>query len=196
MLPKLLAICRQFTKKAPDGVVFQEPFVPYIPDGWNGVLVLAVAQNVSTAGKVIVREYASYLEHLDTENRYWRLYPEKNQASPLVRAQPDALGIGPWDNGRGKEIVKGLQLDPAKVAVSNACPWSMRDSQGRDKPPSKACKEISAQFWTEMLEVLRPDTIITFGAISAEIMALAGYEHRCRKFAFPSQQNRNLGRYA
>ena len=37
----LLQVCEQCTLLAPAGAVVKEPYVPYVPDAWNGVLVLA-----------------------------------------------------------------------------------------------------------------------------------------------------------
>ena len=186
VLPKLLAICREFTKKAPDGVVFQEPFVPYIPDAWNGVLVLAVAQNLSTAGQVVVREYSTYLKNRTPTGRYWRLYPDKNQGSPLVRAQPDAFGIGPWDRKETQVVVSCLGYDPRHTAVSNGVPWSCRTASGCDSAPTPDMRDAAFEFWCEVFKVWRPARVITFGRIPEAIVQRAGLADRCLYVPFPA----------
>ena len=88
-----------------------EPYLPYLPDQWNGVLVLAEAQQLAGA-----REYLRWLRGLPPEQRMIRL------STP----NPSGVGVGPWDNGIVKLAVKAMMPDiqPEEVAVGNAVPWS------------------------------------------------------------------------
>jgi hypothetical protein len=44
-----LAVCRRFRDTAPTETIFPEPYLPYVPSDWNGILVLAEAQHLAVA---------------------------------------------------------------------------------------------------------------------------------------------------
>ncbi len=44
-----LAVCRRFRDAAPSETIFPEPYLPYVPSDWNGILVLAEAQHLAGA---------------------------------------------------------------------------------------------------------------------------------------------------
>ena len=59
----LTEICKNYGRyRGTSSVVVDIPFIPYIPDNWNGVLVLAEAQNL----QVLLRSS----ENLSTLSRY------------------------------------------------------------------------------------------------------------------------------
>ncbi len=185
---RLLAICREFTELAPDDVVVKEPYIPYIPGSWNGVLVLAIAQNQSLVQRIL-SEYCDYLDDLSPEARYWRLRPDRNPNNPLVRRQADALGIGPWDDeSMGvKMAVMCLGLCPQETAVSNAVPWSRRTEDNKDSPPAGVQHE-AISFWRSVFGVWRPERIVAVGRPAEDVVRRAGMAERCIYVPFPSGQ--------
>ena len=52
----LLTICEAFQRPKSENVVIEEPYIPYIPDKWNYVLVLAESQNLSSRNSDYVQE--------------------------------------------------------------------------------------------------------------------------------------------
>lgn len=49
---KLVAICKNYILPKKDRATVSEPYIPYIPKSWNGVLVLAEAQNHGEKAKM------------------------------------------------------------------------------------------------------------------------------------------------
>jgi len=76
-----LAVCRRFRDTVPSETIFPEPYLPYVPSDWNGILVLAEAQHLAGAST-----YRQWLADLPSEDRMRRL--------PKA---PGCLGVGPWD---------------------------------------------------------------------------------------------------
>lgn len=62
----LVDICQAERYKGSTAVVESVPYIPYIPENWNGVLVLAEAQNLSEN---------LYEKHTDMQ-KISRLYPK------------------------------------------------------------------------------------------------------------------------
>lgn len=66
---KLVEICQSYgAYKGSTKVVVDTPYIPYIPDNWNGVLVLAEAQNLN------VDDYGDFSE----QRKICRLYPNQD----------------------------------------------------------------------------------------------------------------------
>lgn len=63
--------------------VFLEPYIPYIPKKWNGILVLAEAQNLAKSNK----DYVDILNKMGMNRRIKRLY-EAIKTEKRVRIQP------------------------------------------------------------------------------------------------------------
>ena len=64
-----------------------EPYIPYVPNPWNGTLVLAEAQNhAKRSGQE--PGYLDWLKSLSSDERIERLY-----------LWSEDLGIQPWDDG-------------------------------------------------------------------------------------------------
>ena len=162
---KLLALCGRHVYHG-GGVVVPEPYVPFIPrlpSGWNGILVVAIAQNLADTQ----REYREWLESLKPHDRWNRLNID---GSPLK-----GIGIGPWDDGTIKLCVAALRGAKAvdRIAVSNAILWSGRDG-GAVELLSKQAGIASAEAWREMLHVTNPAEVIAFGSDAHKVMKKAG----------------------
>ncbi len=109
----MIEVCRRHVVSPDLHAILPEPYIPYIPDDWNGLLVLAESQNLASAG-----EYRERLEKASSEDRFVRLSRCKNGTG---------VGVQPWDDGHLKIAVKAaLDVDPARTAVSNAVPWSQQ----------------------------------------------------------------------
>ncbi len=143
-------------------VILPEPYIPFLPDDWdNGVLVLAEAQYLqekTADGREFVRKMK---EHLDGNGRIARVY----EGQTLFGDQ-SYIGIGPWDEGPLKLAVHAaLGLKPEECAVSNGILWSQVDSSGSSVNPEWEDPIIkkSIDLWGEMLDVIKPSTIVTAG---------------------------------
>lgn len=143
-------------------VVLPEPYIPYLPDDWkNGVLVLAEAQYLqekTAAGREFMKKMRDFL---DTDGRINRVY--KGQ---VLFENEIYLGIGPWDEGPLKLAVHAaLGLKPEECAVSNGILWSQVDSSGSSVNPEweGPIFKRSIGLWGEMLDVMKPSTIVTAG---------------------------------
>ena len=106
----VLAVCRKWRETAPVEAMVREPYLPHVPENWNGVLVLAEAQQLAGA-----HTYREWLNGLPSEQRMIR----------LSLKSPDGVGVGPWDNGIVKLALKAMlpEIDVEQTAVSNAVPW-------------------------------------------------------------------------
>jgi hypothetical protein len=67
----LLSICRKAGRSL-SGMVLAEPYIPFVPDEWNGILILSEAQNL---GKLF-GAHVGLLRDRSPEERLRRLYPE------------------------------------------------------------------------------------------------------------------------
>ena len=159
-LDELFAVCRRHAYEGGD-VVVPEPYVPHFPkkSRWNGVLVLAIAQNLSDSS----RDYRKWLQALEQRDRWNRLNLD---TSPL-----DGIGIGPWDDGTMKLSVAALLGVAAidRVAVSNAIVWSGRKT-GSSKHLSSQVEEASVSFWADLLDALQPNRVLAFSRRAATVM--------------------------
>lgn len=138
------------------------PYIPWVPDDWNGLLVLAEAQNLSNT-------YHYYREQLLSKTpteQICRLYELENGYK---------AGIKPWDDGSLKLAVEVIGRGPwTQTAVSNAVLWSQTTSTGGNQTPEGVLLDRSAKLWTEMLAVLRPKYILSAGKVARKVVAAAG----------------------
>ena len=174
-------LCREFADRAPDGVIFPEPYLPYVPAKWNGVLVLAEAQNLGNpeAGHVL------WLEGLPPEERIKRLY--------IAHSLGQDLGVGPWDNGITKLALKAMtpNLCLNKVAVSNAVPWSCRGEGVANVNPTAEMKDMAVDFWRELFAIWRPElkALILLGKVASDVMTRTGAGDDALELRLPVPQN-------
>ena len=172
---RLAALCRRYVLDSHSLVVVPEPYIPLIPEQWNGTLVLAEAQNL--AGKN--GNYPTWLKAASPEARIRRL------------GRSGHIGVGPWDDGSLKLAVEAaLQLRAAECAISNGIPWSLVNSDGNNQNPSKDLVARSAALWAEMLAVLQPAHLVTVGMKAHAVVseALKGSQLKLKRttWALPS----------
>lgn len=137
----------------------REPYIPHIPKNWNGILVLAEAQNHAGANA----EYLKRLESLTARQRYERLYLDG-----------DRVGIQPWDDGTLKFAIEAaFRISAPETAVSNAILWSLRKSELANARPSRELGKASALVWKELLAILKPSHIIAAEAEARDVLEIA-----------------------
>lgn len=118
---------------------------------------LAEAQNLSATHK----KYRDKLLAMTPETRIRRLTARTDRK----------LGIKPWDDGLLKiavEVMLGCRAE--ETAVGNAVFWSLIDRKDRNVNPTPAMIEHSARLWGQLLQQIRPERVITAGAIARSVM--------------------------
>ncbi|HAX62183.1 MAG TPA: hypothetical protein DCX95_06510 [Elusimicrobia bacterium] len=139
--------------------IFPEPYIPYIPDKWNGVLVLAEAQNLAKSND----DYVATLKAMNTRQRIERLYY-------AVKTE-NRVRIQPWDDGSLKlAVAAALTKNPEETAVSNSVMWSLRQKNGVNRNPSKYLKVKSSNIWAKLLKEIKPKIVLTAGAVARSII--------------------------
>jgi hypothetical protein len=166
-----LDVCAQHICESANAVI-SEPYIPHFPDGgneWNGILVVAEAQNLSDR----FSHYRSKLEALSRSGDREELWDRLNRS---LFCDGPAIGIGPWDDGTIKLSVACLRgVDSVdQVAVSNAVVWSAREG-GASEHLRREMTEASTQFWIDILRVLRPREILAFGSTARRVMHHTGF---------------------
>ena len=173
----LLDICRKYRDDAPAGVVFDEPYLPYVPSQWNGILVLAEAQNLSMPDK---NEYVKRLRKMSSEGRMKRLPDSEGKY----------IGVNPWDDGHAKLALKAMipNLELKRVAVSNAVPWSCVGDDGENKNPNEEMRKKASAFWRELFDRWEPELkkIIALGKVTRKVMSDAGMKDSVFALRLPS----------
>jgi len=137
--------------------LIKESYLPFIPKKWCGVLILAEAQNHSVHN----HEYVEWLRSLNPVDRAKRLFLKSDQ-----------LGVYPWDDGSLK--LAALSIFPGekaeRFAVGNAVMWSIRQENGSNANPTAEMIDKSIVFWKELLEVWRPNLIISAGKVAERVV--------------------------
>lgn len=157
---RALQICNDFRDEGL-GALVPEPYLPYIPDDWSGVLVLAESQNLAGSP-----DYLQRLRALPSEDRMRRLDPAiRSKLSPKA----DNLGVRPWDDAHLKLAILAMgfgELRLDQVAVGNAVPWSLGDGS-KNLNPNEGTVAASVKFWRELLPCL-PElrAVITVGRVA------------------------------
>jgi len=183
------------------GIVLPEPYIPYLPpvavgEDWNGVLLLAEAQNMGNREVV----YCDKLESAHQRDRWNRLnlsycrFPEKLRPSPCGVHRD--VAIAPWKNGVMPFVVVALAelhskaadvlgtdnglLAVQHVAVCNAVPWSRRNDKGGIlRPITKGLwspdAEHAVDFWRDLIPriectLARVKQIWAFGRVAQEVI--------------------------
>lgn len=156
MESKLFKICTDNILPPNINVVIPEPYVPYIPNEWNGILVLAEAQNLS---KLSSDPYVQKLKSMSAKERIFRL------SGPLN------IGVHPWDDGSLKLAIESVYGAKAEnTAVSNAVPWSQVDENENNIRPSWELISRSIKFWEKLLPLIAPKHIISCGKIAQRVI--------------------------
>lgn len=177
----LMAVCRKFTDEAPEGVVIPEPYIPFIPENWNSILVLAEAQNLSDKG------YSDGLRRQGTDECILRLLNAKNK---------NGIGVKPWDDWHAKLALKAMipKINLTEVAVSNAVPWSCLNEKGENANPTGEMQEQAGKFWKDLFAAWEPDLkkIIVLGNVAEGVMIRAAQKREdWLKLRLPSLNNLN-----
>lgn len=169
---KLIEICARHVLPRTIPAILPEPYIPFVPETWNGVLVLGEAQHLG-------KRNLSY--------RTWLLGADRLTRFTRFRLENDALGIAPWDDGTLRFAVEAsLGLLAEECAVSNAVPWSQVSENDDNANPSRELIKLAGRFWEEMLPALAPTRIIACGGMAHSVfkplVATAGGPSR---FLFP-----------
>jgi hypothetical protein len=104
MTNKLIRICKQYVPAGTLNAVIAESYIPFVPEDWNGVLVLAESQNLSKKNA----SYVAWLNDLSDRDRIRRLYLR------------ESIDIQPWDDGSLKLAIEALKFKASQTAVCNA----------------------------------------------------------------------------
>lgn len=181
---KLLAACAKHTRAPRDGVVIREAYLPHFPPRWNRFLVLAEAQNLSKRYDGYVRE----LRALKAPDRMTRL------------REGLEIGVAPWDDGSLKLAIEAaFNVNSTETAVSNAVPWSRRKKDGTNTNPTKKMKNWAADFWKDLLPLIRPSRIIAAGKVAQDVIARADpsaeYCRTCWRLPSPQAMSRVSGMF-
>ncbi len=159
MIEKMVEACILHVLELGTPATLREPYIPYIPKNWNGVLVLAEAQNHAGANV----KYLKRLESLTAQQRYERLYLDG-----------DRVGIQPWDDGTLKFAVEAaFRIAASETAVSNAILWSLRKSELANERPSRELGKASSLVWKDLLALLKPSHVIAAGAEARGVLEIA-----------------------
>jgi len=169
---RLISICESSPRPSLASVRVKEPYIPYFPPDreTGGVLVLAEAQNHGKSSENYVRA----LRKLPTRERITRL-----------GRIGEGVGIQPWDDGSLKLAIEAaFKLSASEAAVSNAVLWSEVTEKDINKTPSQILRELSADLWRQMLEVIQPSVIITAGKIACDLITnvIEGSKNKPQQF--------------
>lgn len=158
-LSRLIKVCERHNLPDRFQSVIPEPYAPFIPQNWNGILILAEAQNLSKRSQ----EYRNKLRGLSKKDRFLRLY---------LDIFPDGIGIQPWDNGALKLAALAMfpKESPEEFAVSNAVPWSLVKGNDSNKNPTDSLEKLARDFWLELLPILKPKKIICAGRVASRVI--------------------------
>lgn len=160
---KLVKICLDYgVYQGSTEVVVDFPYIPYVPENWNGVLVVAEAQNLN------VGAYANCSD----EQKICRLYPNYDKTqSYAVNGPFPILDVKPWEDGSIPLALKAaLDLNPYKTAVCNACLWSLRLGN-KNENPNDEMQNQSGTLWKKMWDILKTyvQKIVCCGGIAWSI---------------------------
>ena len=145
------------------------PYIPYIPEQWNGILVLAESQQLRGNDKGNL-EYLERIKKASEIDQITRLGNRK-----IAPEGPEKLvGIWPWDNGLIKfALLAALPNERIEnFALSNSIPWHLDKNNPKQL---KFLKDKSCMFWQDVLNIIRPKTIICTGEIAETIISKTNY---------------------
>lgn len=156
---EMLRVCRGHVLPAGTRAVVPEPYVPLFPDRWNGVLVLAEAQNLGGRNST----YREMLLGMSPEDRMARLgrgvYDD------------EIGGVHPWTDKTLRFAVEAaLGVASDECAVSNAVPWSQMNTEGNNTNPSGELVKKAIPFWQELLPVIAPSMVLACGRVARRVL--------------------------
>jgi hypothetical protein len=185
----LLKVCNEHCYQNSGNVIVPEPYLPYVPENWNGNGILVLAESQSSNAP-----------------HYWKWVKEKSELERMQRLgenpeKPEKIGIGPWDDGTIKlalqAIFTGANLDLKleDVAVSNAVPWTRGSgNNSKNLRPDKQMEAEAAKFWMDIFDKWQPDikVLVVLGSVAkrvltgADILSNSKYKEKCLKLRLPS----------
>ena len=169
----LLAACKKYVIFGSEGVVINEPYIPFIPNNWNGIIVLAESQNLSSTNE----DYVKYLNSLNVNERMNRL-----------SLGDDEIGVSPWDDSSLKLAIEAaLKVKASETAVSNAVLWSQRGDSNQNINPNIDLQKKSSELWTELLAILKPNLIICSGNVADSVINNTDWSGNKVKVRLPSK---------
>jgi len=134
----------EISENSLDLVLDKYPYAPYIPEDWNGYLVVAEAQqlNRNSQGNSV---YVDGLLLGTVEELIFRLNNQKFNTGKV--------GITPWDDGHIKLAMLSCfpEINLDQVAVANAVPWFLNKTNTKQ---DKFLKKRSIEYWSEILDLL------------------------------------------
>ena len=165
-------------------LVFEEPYIPYLPDNWNKFLILGEAQNLSS----VSNENKDYIEMLKKRDREYRI----KRLGKYPKNYEHKIGVGPWDDNSLKlafaSIFGNGSID--QVSVSNAILWSVVDKNKRNpssklkgetefKELSEKLESRSRDIWIEFIKIMEPKYIIATGKVAHQVIqeSIQGIEY-------------------
>ncbi|ACH64400.1 conserved hypothetical protein [Aliivibrio fischeri MJ11] len=170
---ELVDICMNYIIPEGENVVIHEPYIPFIPENWNGILILAESQNLSSSNT----DYVNKLLNMTIEERIERL-----------GSSPGSIGVYPWDDGSLKLAVESsLQIKASEVSVSNAVLWSQRGTKEENVNPDLDLQKISADLWSELLFALKPQLIICCGKIAQNVINKSIWQGKVINLRLPAK---------
>jgi len=173
MTDKLIKICEKYILPASALAVVKEPYIPFLPKYWNGVLILAESQDLSKKNA----SYVEWLNGLSASDRIKRL-----------NLRNDSVGIQPWDDGTLKLAVEAaLKIKASEVAVSNAVLWSQRVANDKNDNPDEKLQDLSSEIWKELLPILNPTLLVCCGKIAKGVIDSTGWTGKILNLRLPSQ---------
>lgn len=156
---KMIKICMDYSVPDDFNVVINKPYIPWIPEDWNGILVLAESQNMSKNNIHYVNEIKKWSD----KKKVCRLYNSGIEGE---------LGIAPWDDGSLKLAIEAAFKENAdKAAVSNSVMWSQVSGTNANITPEKNLILKSTDLWSLLLPVLQPKKIITAGNLAHQVIS-------------------------
>ncbi|HUS74018.1 MAG TPA: hypothetical protein VMY06_13240 [Sedimentisphaerales bacterium] len=175
----LLEVCKKYTADAPKNVIFPEPYLPYIPEDWKGILVLAESQMIKSTDD---ESYGGKLKRLSSVEKMARLGEKE------LQYKEGDIGVGPWDNGTIKLALQAifiganLELRLEDIAISNAVPWT-RKTTGTNLNPDKQMQDKAAEFWEKVLGIWEPDikAMVVLGNVAERVMTRKGIPEKYTK---------------
>jgi len=169
----LLSACNNYLPSDPKKVVIKEPYIPFVPGNWNGIIVLAESQNLSSTNE----DYVQYLNSLSPSERMKRL-----------SLGDDDIGVYPWDDGSLKLAIEAaFEVNASEIAVSNAVLWSQRGDSNQSINPDNDLQELSSKLWAEFLDILKPNLVICSGNIADSVVNDTGWSGSKIKVRLPSR---------
>ncbi len=161
----LINVCKSHCYQNAENVIVPEPYLPYVPENWNGIFILAESQSSAAP-------------------QYWKRVKEESALERMQRLEknPKRLGIGPWDDGTIKLALQaifegadlGLKLE--EVAVSNAVPWTRKsDDNRKNLRPDGQMQDKAAEFWKEFFHAWQPEikALVVLGKFAEGVMRKA-----------------------